>query len=308
MKKLVLCLAVPAFALGCASTQPPRELVDARVAYNNAVRAPSANMAQTDLYEAKTSLDRAEKSFDDDGDSQSTRDFAYVAQRKAISAQAKAGTLEALQEKTLAENEFKNFRDQRGAMAQQQLNLTKEQLDAQKKAAESERTARAEAESKTRDALAKIQGLQTKLDERGLVLTLSGSVLFATGKSVLLPTAQTRLKEVATALKEQKSSIMIVGHTDSTGSAETNQKLSEDRAEAVKKYLVQQGIDDSQVKTEGMGPAQPIADNKTAEGRANNRRVEIILQKEGGAGANSEKAPNTPMNPPPPRPETPTMP
>src|SRR6185369_14983622 len=111
-----------------------------------------------------------------------------------------------------------------------------------------------------------------------LVLTLSGSVLFASGKSVLLPMALTRLSEAAKALKEDGRSITIIGHTDSQGSDESNQKLSVARAEAVRKYFVTQGLPGDRVKAEGAGESQPIADNATPEGRANNRRVEIVLE------------------------------
>ena len=82
----------------------------------------------------------------------------------------------------------------------------------------------------------------------------------------------------ARALKEDGRSITIIGHTDSAGSDAANQKLSEARAEAVRTYLVSQGIPADHVKSEGAGESQPVADNKTPEGRANNRRVEIILQ------------------------------
>jgi outer membrane protein OmpA-like peptidoglycan-associated protein len=71
--------------------------------------------------------------------------------------------------------------------------------------------------------------------------------------------------------------VKVEGHTDSTGSYETNQKLSLARAVTVRDYLVAQGVEASHIGVEGLGPDQPVADNATAEGRARNRRVEIIL-------------------------------
>jgi outer membrane protein OmpA-like peptidoglycan-associated protein len=117
------------------------------------------------------------------------------------------------------------------------------------------------------------------------VLTLSGSVLFATGKSTLLPTSKGRLNDVARALKEDPRSITIVGHTDSQGADEMNMKLSQARAESVRTYLTSQGVPADRVRAEGLGETQPVVDNGTAEGRANNRRVEIILENAAGAKA-----------------------
>jgi len=72
-----------------------------------------------------------------------------------------------------------------------------------------------------------------------------------------------------------ETSFDIVGHTDNVGSPATNKKLSADRAESVKRYLVEKGIDESRISTRGAGDTQPVASNKTAEGRAKNRRIEF---------------------------------
>lgn len=275
MERLIKGLSLAAgaiLALGCASTTPPpRELRDARAAYALAASSPGAVRAQADVVDAKRSLDKAESSYADSPSSKETVEWSYIALRKAESARAKTNALAALEDKTLAESELKNVRAQL-AQAQQQ------ELAAGRREVASERQARASAEQKTKDALATIAGMKATESDRGLVLTLSGSVLFATGKSVLLPAAQTRLDEAAKALKDDNRSLVIVGHTDSVGADEMNQKLSLARAEAVRTYLVKQGVAGDRVKAEGAGESQPIADNATAEGRANNRRVEIILE------------------------------
>jgi len=274
----MFCLALTAATattfLACASTAPPRELKDARVAYQVAASNPGAVRAQADVADAKRSLDRAEAAFADDPSSDMTRDLSYIASRKASSARAKTNALTALEEKKAAAVELTALRAEQ---AKQQAAQRGELADSRSQLA-SERQARVAAEQKTRDALATIAGMKAADSDRGLVLTLSGSVLFATGKSVLLPSAQTRLGEAAKAMKEDGRSITVVGHTDSTGSDELNQKLSLARAEAVRAYLVKQGLPADHVKAEGAGEGQPIADNATAEGRANNRRVEIILE------------------------------
>ena len=116
-----------------------------------------------------------------------------------------------------------------------------------------------------------------------MVITLSGSVLFASAKSDLLPDAQIKLGDVAKALSEQdpNSKIVVEGHTDSQGAAAFNQDLSQHRAESVRAYLVSHGIAADRVTAQGFGPSRSVSDNATAEGRANNRRVEIVIQPNG---------------------------
>ena len=99
---------------------------------------------------------------------------------------------------------------------------------------------------------------------------------FDTGKSVVKPAGQAKLADLVEKVKSVSLEVIIlVGHTDSQGKAAANQKLSVARAEAVKKFLVSKGIEANRVYTEGKGSSQPVADNKTAEGRAKNRRVEV---------------------------------
>lgn len=113
-----------------------------------------------------------------------------------------------------------------------------------------------------------------------MVITLSGSVLFASNRTDLLPSAQAKLSEVAAALTKQdaESKITVEGHTDSQGNPSYNQDLSQRRAQAVRDYLVSRGMAADRVSAQGFGLTRPVADNATAEGRANNRRVEIVVQ------------------------------
>ena len=274
---VIACMTIA----GCAS-KPPTELRNARAAYNDATQTQGASLAQSDVYEAKKSLDRAEVSFNDDGDSAETRDLAYVAQRNAVIAKARASTMQSMRQKQIALADAQRWREQQATAMRQKLGEQKGQLDASQRQLESERQARVAAEKQTADALGHIKDLTTKQDPRGLVLTLSGSVLFATGKSELMPTARKRLDDVVAALKEDPRSITIVGHTDSNGNDDMNMSLSQKRANAVRTYLVTHGLAENRVTAEGMGETQPIADNKTADGRANNRRVEIILSTASG--------------------------
>ena len=107
-------------------------------------------------------------------------------------------------------------------------------------------------------------------------VTFAADAFFDFDKAVLKPEGKAKLDDVASKVKDINLEVVIaVGHTDSTGAAGYNQALSNRRAEAVKAYLVSKGIESNRIYTEGKGEAQPVADNKTKEGRAKNRRVEV---------------------------------
>jgi outer membrane protein OmpA-like peptidoglycan-associated protein len=106
-------------------------------------------------------------------------------------------------------------------------------------------------------------------------------VLFASNRAVLLPEARTRLDQVAAVLLTTHERHLIVeGHTDSQGSVNFNMDLSQRRADAVRSYLVERGYQGDLIQAHGMGKGSPIADNASPEGRANNRRVEIVIEHE----------------------------
>lgn len=107
-------------------------------------------------------------------------------------------------------------------------------------------------------------------------VTYAADAFFDFDKSVIKPAGKEKLDDLIAKIKDINLEVIIaVGHTDSVGSDSYNQKLSVRRSEAVKAYLVSKGIEKNRVYTEGKGEKQPVADNKTAEGRAKNRRVEI---------------------------------
>ena len=107
-------------------------------------------------------------------------------------------------------------------------------------------------------------------------VTFAADAFFDFDKSVLKPEAQAKMDDLVSKTQGVNLEVIIaVGHTDSVGTGSYNQKLSVARADAVKNYLTSKGIEKNRVYTEGKGSAQPVADNKTAEGRAKNRRVEV---------------------------------
>ncbi len=112
------------------------------------------------------------------------------------------------------------------------------------------------------------------------VITLNGNVLFAYNQSELMPEARSELDSLMAKLQNTDVvSVRVVGHTDSQGSDAYNQKLSERRASSVAAYLLSQGLAPNKLTSEGRGESQPVADNDTEEGRAQNRRVELHINR-----------------------------
>jgi len=256
---------IAGLASACASS-PPRELVDARAAFERAQTVSAGRQPSAELQLARIALDGAEKSFDKDGDSPQTKTRAYVALRKAQIAAVEA---------QLSENERRLSALERDALERQNRELValRGRVASDEQGSEAERQARAAASE-----LASVGSV--KQEPRGVIVTLSGGMLFASGKADLLPSARDELRTIAKALNERapNSNVIIEGHTDSRGDEELNLLLSTNRAEAVRNFLASQGVAEERIRVEGLGFSRPIASNGTAKGRASNRRVEIVLQ------------------------------
>jgi outer membrane protein OmpA-like peptidoglycan-associated protein len=284
----LISIAFAGLIVGCAASIPPPELVNARQAYQRASAGQAAQLVPAELHKAQAALAIAEKSFQDDPKSFRTRDLAYVADRKAKMAEAlatttagNAATAKANKDLQATQTEIVKNTKEDLAAAERSAALKTAQLAA-------EQRARLDAENRAADAQAALAKLAAvKEEERGLVITLSGSVLFASNKSELLPAAQNRLNQVAEALmatKERK--LTVEGHTDSQGSSSYNQVLSQQRADAVRSYIISRGYPGELIQAHGIGKDRPVADNGNAEGRANNRRVEIIIDRAPLMGSN----------------------
>ena len=132
-------------------------------------------------------------------------------------------------------------------------------------------------EAELRDEL-QGSGVQVVRSGNQIELIMPGNITFDTNVSSVKADFYPTLNSVAKVIvKFDETRVFVQGHTDSTGSLELNQRLSEDRANSVARYLAGQGVAQSRIETEGYGPRYPIADNSTAAGRAQNRRVEIEL-------------------------------
>ncbi|HEY2899240.1 MAG TPA: OmpA family protein [Polyangia bacterium] len=298
-RALPIVLAV--FATACATTTPI-ELTNARSAYSRASLGPAAQMTPADLHKARAALDQAEQSFSQNTDAQRTIDLSYIAERTAQLAEAHAQSAIAEKKIATAKDEFVAKQGEISKKTQGALVKTREQLSEserqtaqQAQQTDQERAARKEADKKAadsaqqaaisdqnaknaNDALAK---LAAKDEERGMVITLSGSVLFRSNDAALLPASLVRLDQVADALVAKGQNVAVEGYTDSRGSQVTNMDLSQRRAESVRRYLISRGFPQEKIQARGMGPDRPVAENSSAEGRANNRRVEIVIAKKG---------------------------
>jgi outer membrane protein OmpA-like peptidoglycan-associated protein len=305
--RLISALALALSLIACGTTLAPKELLDARDAYDRAAKGPASKLTPAQLDTAKQSLDKAEQSFRDDGDGDMTKNLAYIAMRKAQVAAAQGEVAAAAQAKDKAMRDLTALQGADAERTKKNLAKTKAQLDKERDEAKrqkeksseeiarqkeevaktkeqlaAEKKARMDTEKRLSAAMASLSEVaKIKEEKRGVVITMSGEVLFASGKYELLPIAQNKLTDVAKALKDQGfKHILVEGHTDSRGSASNNETLSQHRADAVRSYLVSQGIPSDKITAQGIGEARPIAPNTTAEGRANNRRVELVVTPE----------------------------
>ncbi len=206
---------------------------------------------------------------------------AAKAEAERMKAEAEAAAQEAARQREEAE------KAKAEAVAQQQA-LAEQAAKAQQAAAQSDQL-RQQAEQMRQQAEKEKQELRARLlqqlntilatrdSARGLIANMS-DVLFKSGSFELLPGARERLAKVSgIVLAYPTLRLQIEGHTDAIGSDDYNQQLSEARAEAVRQYLIQQGIAQGQITARGLGKTQPIASNDTPEGRQQNRRVELVL-------------------------------
>lgn len=279
-RALVLCAMLLA---GCGTAPPPRHLLDARAAYNQARVGKAAQFVPAELHTAKVALNAAEQAYEDDAESPETYALAYVALRTAQLAEAKGNTKSAQADLTHAEEEYEKLNEAEVARTKGELARTKAQLSTTSEQLAQERTARAQAEDRYHEAMRKLAeaaALNVKEETRGTVIVLPGSVLFESGKSTLTAAALQKLTLVAGTLAPQAEdhNLVVEGHTDSRGSRDFNMSLSQQRAQSVMNFLVSRGVPAEAITAVGVGPDRPIADNNTRDGRQENRRVEIIVK------------------------------
>jgi outer membrane protein OmpA-like peptidoglycan-associated protein len=281
--------ALTAGLAGCGGEVPaPKALVDARAEYAKAKGGVTLQLDPTDVHEADLALQKAEGAWNSSHDPSDEHaiDLAIIAQRKAQIAIAEAAAQKAQQEAQQAKSDLAatvqaQLQATRGQLDKTQQNLQQTQTQLQQTAAQAaeqqKKLADLEAKLKdARDTIAKIAAV--KDDDRGMVITLQGEVLFNTGKWDLKAGAMAKLDQIADALRGKEQPMVVYGFTDNVGAVDMNMTLSQKRAQSVRDYLVSKGIPSDLITAEGKGPAAPIAENTSVEGRAQNRRVEIVVQ------------------------------
>jgi len=279
-------IAVAVFA-GCSSMGQNSSLTEAHSSYNSARANPQVtNLAPLELQQAGESLNKADYALSKGESDAKVTQLAYVAKQQVRIAQETAMRKTA----ELAVTNAAAKRDQIRLEARtEEADAAKQQVAIVQQTADQQAAALAAASAKAERDQALIAQQQMQLKElnaektaRGLVITL-GDVLFSTNEAQLASGGMHNLQKLADFLKQYpQHKVMVEGYTDSTGSSDHNQALSDRRANAVRTALLDMGISSDRVISRGYGEAYPVAGNDTATSRQLNRRVEIILSDENG--------------------------
>jgi outer membrane protein OmpA-like peptidoglycan-associated protein len=296
-RTLVATILISMAVASCATTAPiyPAGSAEVRSKLDRLQSDPNlADQAPVEIREAEAAVLIAEQPIGKDDALGKHR--VYMADRKVEIAIAKASTgyaqdqraglSQARDEARLAARTHEADKArQETAKAQKETDAARTKaLLAEADAESNAKAARAKAALAEADAVRNARKLQQQIDvlqaeatDRGLVLTL-GNTLFATGKSDLKPASTTSLDKLVVFLNDYPNrNVTVEGHTDDVGSDQLNQTLSQHRADSVKTYLVAQGIQNQRITASGIGETKPIADNLSASGRQQNRRVEVII-------------------------------
>jgi outer membrane protein OmpA-like peptidoglycan-associated protein len=273
MRSIKLTVVLVLASAGCSAPFTYPDLAKAKDTYAHATKTGDPKAFPKEFDDAKKSIGAAQSAQDAQASFERGKDPSYerdLSKEALYKAQVADTTVSAA--KASADADAKAV----------ELAALQKEWDA-KGAAANDAAAREAAERAAREAEEARKRLarfaDVKEDERGTIITLAGGIPFKTGKADLQPVAVDRLKIVAEALKGTQRTILVEGHTDSTGKPEKNMTLSQARAETVRKYLIDGGVPEGQIRAQGIGQDRPVADNKTAAGRAKNRRVEVILEK-----------------------------
>jgi outer membrane protein OmpA-like peptidoglycan-associated protein len=245
--------------------------------------------------ERKAAADRTAQA---EADAQAKQAAADQAQAQAQQSQAQTAQAQMAQQQAEQARQQAQLAQQQAAQQAQQSEQARQQAEQQRQQADQ---ARQQAENDKAQMRARMlaqlnQVLQTRDSARGLIVNMP-DVLFDTGKADLKSSARERLAKVAGILIAYPDiHVEIDGYTDSTGSLEFNERLSQQRAEAVRTFLASQGVNSTSITTQGFGPSNPIASNETASGRQQNRRVELVVSGSSIGQAGGQNAPEQGAN------------
>ena len=290
-----IALLVATTLAGCSSIPENNpSLNEARNDYNTAQSNPQVvQLAPSELKQASDAMEKANAASTQNEDPAVVAHLAYLAKQRSAIAQETAKQKSAEVTLENAESERNQIRlkartadaDQSKLEAESSQRMTEAaQLQAaiaQQKALTSQQQYE-DSSQKNAELEAQLVALNAKKTDRGIVITI-GDVLFDTNKAAVKASGTPNLLKIGQFLKKYPDrTARVEGYTDSTGSAEYNQGLSDRRAKAVRSTLVSMGISDDRITSEGFGQESPVGDNQTALGRQMNRRVEIVLPNEYG--------------------------
>jgi outer membrane protein OmpA-like peptidoglycan-associated protein len=277
-------LAVFALALlsACSSTPTPSPTLDAARNDFRAVQSDARTraLAPGELVQADAALRRATDASIEREDRASVDHLAYLARQRVAIVVATANRKIAEEDMVTATRERDRMR-----LAARTTEADTATVAAQSAQRDAEASQRMSADTQQRNTRleAQLAALNAKKTDRGMVVTL-GDVLFDTDRSVLRAGSQRNLEKLAVFLNAYPTRrAMVEGYTDSVGSEEHNQQLSDRRADAVRMAIVGLGVAGERITAQGHGESFPVAGNDSASGRQMNRRVEIVLSDEAGA-------------------------
>jgi outer membrane protein OmpA-like peptidoglycan-associated protein len=275
-----------ALVAAACTTTPERvaELDEARATVESLERQPKARAtASTQLANARQALQRAEAALEQGEPLELIEHEAYMARRHAeigLEMTSEAEAAEALRQGEARRNQVQL--EARTAEAERAERLAEQRASQAERSARQAVASQSVAEAAIGEANRLADELEAEQTNRGLVLTL-GDVLFDTGGAELKAGAEVSLDRLAAFLNENpERRLLIEGHTDSRGSDEFNEGLSEDRADSVAEALVERGIATERLRSVGLGESYPVASNDSTAGMQQNRRVEIVVSNDDG--------------------------
>jgi outer membrane protein OmpA-like peptidoglycan-associated protein len=282
-------MAAVALQLAACSSAPPKSalLGEARTAYERAQSdANVASLSGPELQRAQQLLRSAEAAVEA-REPERVDHYAYLARQQVAIAEQRAARKVADQRVAASEGERTKIqlqaREREVELARQQAQTAQARASQVQQSAEEARRSAEEARQRAARLESDLAALQAERTERGLVMRLGNEVLFDTGRAELKPGADRALDQLARFMREHpERSVLVEGHTDSTGSHGLNMELSQRRADAVRTALVARGIEADRVSSVGYGPQYAIASNDNAGGRQLNRRVEVVISDESG--------------------------
>lgn len=291
------------FAIACAPAVKPVALRDAEAIYSLLIANGAEGRVEGPVIRTREAIKQANDAFTTRRDSRYMDGLAQVARRYALAAEAENQRViaeqqsDSLQKARLQRLVTLSEAQRAEMMRAQQLSqseidslrarnmLVSQQADSLRRVAEAANARLNEALTQLRSMVSEITNLRET--SRGLVISLS-DILFETGKSQMKPGAESNVRQIAAILNQYPDfKISVEGHTDARGSDALNNRLSNERASSVRNALVAGGVDAGRISSSGFGKTQPVADNNTAEGRQQNRRVEVIVL---GAGTVADAA------------------